>query len=112
MKEMMTISTVARVFDKGYTTVYQAVRSGKLRANVVNGVFLIAPDDAEKWRSCVRHRDCSVFLTGEKQETLNFKVPETMFSKVHELAAINKKSLSEYCRMAIQKQIEEDQKNG
>lgn len=111
MKGMMTIGTVAKVYGKSYTTVYMAVRAGRLRAKAENGVYLIAPDDAEKWRSSVRVRNCSAFLTGDKQETLNFKVTKTMFEKLHELAAANRKSLSEYCRMALKSQIEKEEES-
>lgn len=103
MKEMMTINTVAKVYNKSYTAVYNAIRSGRLKAKVENGVYLIAPEEAKKWRDSVRCR--TVFTSVTMLETLNFKVPKAMFDKLHELAAAKNVSLGEYCRMALNNQI-------
>ena len=110
--KMMTPREVAETFGMSYATVHRAIRLGRLRAKGQNGMYLIASDDAEKWRSSVRPYMRNAILVSEKPKSLILRMPETMLERVRELAAANKKSMSAYCRIAIEKQIEEEQKNG
>ena len=105
MKEYMTLMEVAKTYGKCYSTAYAAVRSGTLNAKIVDGEYMVTPEDAAKWRDIVSINKAPVSMNCEKLKTLQFKIPGVMLEKLHELAVAKKVSLSEYCRMALNSQI-------
>jgi predicted HicB family RNase H-like nuclease len=68
---------------------------------------MLLKDSVDKWRSMVDEKHCSPLVN-----ELPVRVSEQLYNDLREMAANMGVSLTAYCRMAIRKQIEEDQKNG
>lgn len=111
MKGYITISDAATIYGLSRSSVYAAVRTGRIRGSKrVNGMLMLPRDGVEAWRDGVR-----AHVTTERTEDMkafNFQMERSLFDELCTRADNRRMSMTAYCRMAIRRQIEEDKING
>lgn len=107
LDKYITVTQAVRLYGASRSTFYQAAHLGMVEYCVFDGRLMLVKESVDKWRRRVNEKR-RVPLAHE----LVLRTSEQMLNDVREMAAKKETTLTAYCRMAIQKQIEEDQKNG
>lgn len=107
LNKYITVAQAVRLYGASRVTFYQAARLGRVESLRFDGRLMLLKESVDKWRRQVKEKQYAP-LTND----LVVRVSECMMNDVRQMAAKMGVSLTAYCRMAIRKQIEEDQKNG
>jgi excisionase family DNA binding protein len=107
LDKYITVSQAARLHGTSRATFYQAAHLGVVESLDSGGRLMLLKESVDKWRRRVKEKNHAPLVND-----LVVRVSDRMMDDVREMAAKMGVSLTAYCRMAIRKQIEEDQKNG
>lgn len=107
LNKYITVAQAARLYGVSRATLYHAAQLGRVEFLKFDGRLMLVKESADKWRRRVEEKRHAPLA-----DELSVRVSECMMNDVRQMAAKMGVSLTMYCRMAILKQIEEDQKNG
>lgn len=108
----MTVCEAAKMSGVSNAIAYTAIRTGKLEAEIIDGRYMVRPEAVKAWRDNTRDRSGALFIPLGQQMALNFRVSRDMYADIAQVARARHMTMSGLARKAIQKQIEEEQKNG
>jgi excisionase family DNA binding protein len=109
-EEFVTIDEAASKYGVTRSTVYNAVRAGRVEGVVRKGNMILLPiESVDAWRRAIASH-----VTAECREimkVLNLQIEKSLADEMSRHAHDRRMSMTAYCRMAIRRQIEEDKKN-
>lgn len=107
LDKYITVTQAARLHGVSRAAFYQAARLGIVESLKSDGRLMLLKESVDKWRRRVNEKQHAPLT-----DDLVVRISAQMMNDVRRRAAKMGVSLTAYCRMAIQRQIEEDQKNG
>lgn len=107
LNKYITVAQAVRLYGLSRASLYQAARFGRVESLHFDGRLMLLKESVDKWRRQVEEKQQAPLTN-----VLVVYVSECMMNDVQQTAAKMGVSLTAYCRMAIRRQIEEDQKNG
>ena len=107
LNKYITVTQADRLYGASRASFYQAARLGRVETLEFDGRLMLLKESVDKWRRRVEEKQQAPLANN-----LVLRVYECMMNDVRQMAAKMGVSMTEYCRMAIRKHIEEDQKNG
>ena len=107
LDKYITVAQAVRLYGVHRETFYQAANRGTVESLRFCGRLMPLKESVDKWRRRVNEKHHAPLTYN-----LVVRTSECMMNEARQMAAKKGVSLTAYYRMAIQNQIEEDQKNG
>lgn len=107
LNKYITVAQAVRLYGVSRVSFYQAAHRGMVESLRFDGRLMLLKESVDKWRRQVNEKKIAPLT-----DYLMVRASECMMNDVRQMAAKMGVSPTAYCRMAVRRQIEEDQKNG